>query len=298
MDRAALLSQYTSDQSRANYRKAWRHWDAWLGTQGKTEAAYVAWLGEQPRADRYASLQAFVAYLGGLVSPRTVKDYFDRIFKWLVLLDADLDYSAKRIRLRLPRVPMRRFAGLDHSMIATELRHCTPRFGLYLRVLAGSGMRETEALRLTPGMVRFDEVPCRLELPVEITKFNCARESYLPPHTAEMLRQRVADKDKGPDDPILIRRYSAYSLIEAEKEYARVRAAAGFETPNRKKYQQHDITLHSHRAYYITACTYAGVASFGHATAGHSKNLSVYYRMSPAVRRQTYADIAETVDWA
>ena len=275
--------------------KAWRHWDSWLG--GRNEAEFIEALNGMKRGQRYEVLQEFVGYLGGKVGARTVRDYFDRVFKWLVLSDADLDYTQKRIRITLPRVAVRRFGGLDREMIRLELKHCSKRYGLYLRVLAGSGMRETEALMLTPAMVQPEE-PVRLALPGEITKFGIPRETFLPPKTAALLAERITAQDLGADDPIFVRNFGKNSLLEMEKQYSRIRKAAGLETPNRRPHQQHDITLHSHRAFFISSCVHAGYESYGHALTGHASDMrAVYYRTTLAERQAIYRKIERLVDF-
>lgn len=297
MDRETLVNRYDSPSSQDNYRKAFNKFDLFLAHIGMDELKFIESLNQFTKGQRYELLQKLIDFLNVAVSPRTCRDYFDRLFKYFLLSDCPLDYTQKKLLLKFPRIIQRRLEGLDRDMIIKELTLCSENFGIYLRTLAGSGMRETEGLKLEPRMIHFEEYPVRLDLPQEITKFNIPRESFLPSNTAKLLQGLIESKEIKENQTIFIEKWNEKSLIDFEKYYARLRIKAEFETEDRKKHQQNDITLHSHRAFYLTTLTHNNLESFGHATAGHSKDLSVYFRTSLKVRQEKYASIMRLLDF-
>lgn len=297
MNRETLINRYSSPSSQDNYRKAFKKFDSYLSENKRTEEDFLKDLEELSKGQRYELLQSLIEFISQSVSPRSARDYFDRLFKYFLLCDCPLDYTQKKILLRFPRIIQRRLEGLDRDMIVKELEFCSDNFGNYLRFCSGSGSRETEALKIEPWMIHFEEYPVRVEFPSEITKFGIERESFLPPKTAEKIKEWIERKGIKQHETVFCDNWNENTLIDFEKYFEAVRRKAGFETKDRKKYQQNDITLHSHRAFYITTFEQNSLKSFGHATAGHSKDLSVYFRTSLKVRQQTYAMLMDLIDF-
>lgn len=306
--RDQFLKRFDKEATRQNYQKSFKKLDKFLNQKGITEEELLFELKEVEQFRKYEILQDLVSFLKLEVSPKVIRLYFDSLFKYFLLIGVPLDYTQKRIRLQFPRSSSKRFEGLDRDKIIrlleisqkpNEYNNLGGResFTAYMKTLVGTGMRETEGLRITPKMIKFDEFPPRLILPGEITKFSIPRETFLPTSTAKILQELIKKKEVTIDETIFTKNWTSETLVDYEKYFATIRTKAGLDTPDRKKHQQNDITLHSFRSYFITTFTDSGQDSFGHALAGHTKDLSVYYRKSLKERQILYAQVMSKLEF-
>ena len=167
----------------------------------------------------------------------------------------------------------------------------------YYSLLYGGGLRETEALRVTPSMFEFSSVT-RLRLPAEITKFSIERETMIAPIPANRIKEYIELNDFRNDDLIFLKEWKDEAdLIPFEIHFSRLRTRAGLDTVNRAKHQQNDITLHSFRSFFITTMTDHDLESFAHAMTGHSKYMDTYYRNSVDKRIEIFSKVAEYVNF-
>lgn len=306
--RIQFLDRFEKEATKNNYLKSFKKLDEFLISKGITEGEYLSQLKEVETFQKYKLLQELVTSIKDNVSPKVVRLYFDSLFKYFLIIGIPLDYTQKRLRVVFPRSTTRRFEGLDKEKILRLLQIATKpndennlggreSFTVYMKTLVGSGMRETEGLLIKPRMIKFDEFPPRLMIPGEIAKFNIERETFLPPSTAKTIKELIEKKNVGPDQTIFTLNWNVKTLEDYEKYFARIRRKAGYDTPDRKKYQQNDITLHSFRSYFITTFTDHKLESFGHALAGHTKDLSVYYRKSLKERQTLYAQVMSDLEF-
>jgi integrase len=290
MNREKFLERYESPSTVKNYVKAFKKLDSWLDKKNLIESQLIQTLKVSEVHLKYHILQEIIDHIKESVSSSVCRNYFESIFVYLLLQGSPLDYTEKRIRLKFPRISISKLEGLDENMIKEILKiKMSDNFKAYITLLLGGGLRETEALKVTPSMFRFDEYPTRLLLPKEITKFNIARETFCPPLVSERIKQIIKTKSIKPDQTIFVDQWHEDSLIGFEIYFANIRTKAKLDTPNRKPYQQNDITLHSFRSYFITIFTDNDLESFAYALTGHKKYLATYYRKSLEGRRQKYS---------
>lgn len=295
--RDEFLSRFDKQATKNNYLKAFIKLDHYLNSKQITEDQFILKLKDTTDFRNYNMLQNLVDSIKENVSPPTCRLYFDCLFKYFLIEGVPLDFTQKRLRIKLPRVINKNYEGLDYDNLVRLIDLSSVNYGIYLRTLAGSGMRETEGLLLEPSMIKFYEFPVRLILPGSITKFSIPRETFLPTNTAKKVQELIESKNVKPNETIFSYPVTERTLIEYEKNFASIRTRAGLDTPDRIRNQKNDITLHSCRAYFITTFTDNGQHDFGHALAGHSKYFSTYFRKSMKERQTIYSSIMSKVDF-
>lgn len=284
-----MLRQYTRNdyfkrfQNKNNLeyqKKSFKKFDHFLESNNFTENEFLTHIDNMDEFERYVELQNIIQFLSNYVSSGVVKKYFNNIFKYMIIRGLSLDYTKKKLLLTFPTIPKKIFDGLDEDKIKLLLFYANFEFKTYMTTLVGSGMRENECLSLQPYMILFNETPTRIKIPEEIAKFNIARETFLPDINSDRLRHLIDIQALSNYDNIF-----NMSLIQAEKQFSIIRRKANLQTPNRKKYQQNDFTLHSFRSYFITELGDITGNSFASALSGHGRYMKTYYR-KPFTKRQ------------
>lgn len=297
MTRQTFLDRSDNDSTIANYKKSFKKLDEFLQEQNITESNFIESLIKLPLHEKYQLLQKLIDSIKPKVSPGTTKQYFDNLFIYFLLEGAPLDYTQKKIRLSFPRKETKHFEGLDEDNIKNLLSHGSVNFQTYMSTLVGAGLRETEGLLLEPGMIKFDEYPVRIKIPGRIAKYNIAREPFLPPKNSEKLQDLIKTKQVKPGQTIFTDNYSKHTLKDFEQQFALIRTKCNLDTPNRKKYQQNDITLHSFRSFFITTVTDLLNEATAGALAGHSRYMKTYYRKPLHKRQLQFAPIMEALEF-
>jgi len=298
MNRIEFRNRAESTSTKKGYDKAFKKLDSFYQLSNINETQFFKMLSVKREGYKYEILQSLIDYIKTTVSPRVARGYFESLFMYFILCDLPLDYGQKRIRLKMPRVSQRRFEGLDKNKIESLMRlESSALHNAYYSLLYGGGLRETEALRVTPLMFEFANIT-RLKLPAEITKFNIERETMIAETPANRIKEYIELNDYRNNDLIFLDKWkSETDLIPFEKHFSRLRTKIGMDTPNRKPHQQNDITLHSFRSFFITTLTDHDLESFAHALTGHSKYMDTYYRKSIDKRIETFSKVAEFVNF-
>jgi integrase len=239
---------------------------------------------------RYNSLQRLVYFLQGQLTPRSTRNYFDSIFKYLLFIGCDLTHEQLGVRVQFPRIAVKIPEGLDRVGINTVLYLAEYRFGLYLKALAGGGLREDEAAQLTPNHIEFgyNDDPARVLVTKEIAKFGIEHETFLPKNLGLEIQNYIITNNIQKDQTIFVKKYGRHTVSDLGHMFEKIRRKAGLETKSRNKFAKNDIRLHSLRAWFITTWIDLGLESFGRALAGHKRFLTIYYRKSPAERLAGY----------
>lgn len=283
-----FLKRFESERTRTKYVVILKRFDSFLESRNQAFEDFQKQCAESEQHQKYNILQELVYFLSKELSPRSVRNYFDAIFKYLLYSGFEFDYTQRRIRVQFPRITNKRFEGLDRTLIMRLFGLADPRIYLYMRLLAGGGFREAECLQLKPKYFHFFEDPVRVDVVSEIAKFGIERETFIPKQTANLLQDYIRLKNIGNEDFIFVKEYRPSSVYIMDEAFSRLRKKAGLATPDRKKHQHNELKLHSFRAWFITTWSEIGKRDFGHALAGHSKELSVYYRTSKQMRAETY----------
>lgn len=297
MDRELFLKRFDSGKTRRKYEVILSRLDVFLKSRFANEDDAKQSINGMATNEKYNFLQDLVYDLSKDLSPRSVRNYFDSMFKYLLYSGFEFDYTQRRIRVQFPRIVSKRFEGLDRTIINLLLEKAPLRLGIYMRVLVGGGLRESEGLQLKPRFIMFDETPTRIKLDHSITKFSIERETFLPPNTSLYLKSYIQLNHIGMDDYIFVKNYKPSSVFTIDKAFAALRKKTGLQTLDRQRNQHNDIKLHALRAFFITTWTELGKPDFGHALAGHSKELSVYYRTSKQMRSETYLQYQNHFDF-
>jgi len=298
MDRIEFRNRAESISTKQGYDKAFKKFDSWLDVKQIQESKFLELLEGFEVHQKYNLLQEVIDFIKGSVSPRVARGYFETIFMYLVLVGSPLDYTQKKLRLKFPRAGQRRFEGLDRNKIDSIMRTETSVIHQgYYSLLYGAGLRETEALLVTPSMFEFSNIT-RLKLPAEITKFKIERETFIAEIPASRIKKIIELNDYRNDDLIFIEKYDELNtLIGFEKHFARIRSKAGLDTLNRKLHQQNDITLHSFRSFFITVLTDNDLESFAHAITGHRRYMDTYYRNSLDSRIEKFSKVSDKINF-
>lgn len=281
----------------SNYKKALKKLDNYLNDKNYNEGNWLDKLKGSSVEDLCKTWQDIIDFINGQVSARVTKEYFETIESYLGFFNIVISERQRKDRVFFPRSSKARFEGLDEIMIKRILEVETdPNMKAYYSLLYGGGLRETEALRVTPSMIMFNENPMRLILPKEITKFSIPRETFISTIPGTRIKNLVYAK-RIKNDQTIFAEYNESTLIKFEKHFAKLRASIGYDTANRKPHQQNDITLHSFRAYFTTVFMDNGLDYFGLAVTGHTKYMDTYFRKSLNQRQITFNQVAEKLNF-
>ena len=278
-----FLQRFSSASTKQNYIKALKHFEEFQKLNSSRHISTVLSAGEEQ--EKYQVLQDFIQFLSGKLSASVTKNYFDCCFNFLYYSGVKIEHQKKRYFLRFPKIHKKRFEGLDRDKIVLLLRSCTsPQFRCYLAMLAGSGLRESEALQIQKSDFRIvgDIAVCKVRS--EITKTKEQRDTMVP--AAVLEKYEFAES------------YSHAKLVYKEKLFSKLRRTAGLESPSRAARAQNDITLHSFRAYFISTFSDMGLTAFGHSLAGHRAYMDEYYRTSESDRLDNYRRAIKKLDFS
>lgn len=291
MDRELFLKRFGSAKTAKKYESIFAKLDEFYLSKGITEESFILQLRQPELNLRYNLLQDLVYFLQDGLSPRTVRNYFDSIFKYLLFSGCDLTHEQLGIRVQFPRVHKEIPEGLDRARIESLINHTTEyRLRLLFKALAGGGLREGEGIQLRPRNISFgyNDDPALVTVTKEIAKFGIAHQTFLPNKLSQELENFIKTNNIGMDDHIFVKKYTPHLVSALGHKFEWIRKKAGLETGNRNKFEKHKIRLHSFRAWFITQWIDLGFDSFGNALAGHTAHLTVYYRKSPEERLALY----------
>lgn len=297
MSRETFLKRSDNDSTIANYKKSFKKLDEFFQEHNLIEDSFIKQLIDLQLHEKYNLLQKLIDSIKTKVSPGTTKQYFDNLFIYFLLEGAPLDYTQKKIRLTFPRKEIIEFDGLSEDNIKSLFSHGSFNFQTYMSTLEGAGLRETEGLLLEPDMIKFDEYPVRIKIPARIAKYFIKRETFLPPKNAKRLQELIQIKKVAPGQTIFTEHYSKNTLKDFEQQFAIIRTKCNLDTPDRKKYQQNDFTLHSLRSYFITTVTDELNEATAGALAGHSRYMKTYYRKPLEKRQRQFAPIMRELEF-
>ena len=185
------LDRYTSRSTRELYRAS-------VVNAERYDSNYMTNFSDS--AVSWQNIQAWINHMNKSLSSHTVHNYFLCVLKWL---DANnlIDQRNIKQKVHLPRTTQRRMAGLSKDKIEYLLKHTYSVkknkddnwFNLYIRILLGGGLRETEALKLDTSMFEYIEnrTITKVDMPSTITKFGIARTTFLPPNCTIQLKQHI-----------------------------------------------------------------------------------------------------------
>lgn len=220
------------------------------------------------------------------IQPVTIKNYFSAIKGYLNYCGLRIHQEDIRQNLTFPRQVKEEKHPLSKAEIIKILDYASPKRKVLYLTLLSSAMRIEEACAIRKR--DFDESLSRIQIkiPAKFTKAKKARTTFISKE-AEKYVKPILNKIN-PDKLVFTenpdRRIA--KLIE-ESYFSRLRKKAGLI----EKYDSgvHKITLHSFRAYFISA--FSGInESIGHALAGHERYMDIYDRFSDEEKLEKYLE--------
>ena len=308
---ADFLATYQTPGTRRSYGAAVR---AFLDSVS-APSARTAGRGHLTPADRARYEALAVAYLtddrdraadiirsarAWTVTPQTARMRVAAIAEFLAHHGRDLsERDRKRIRAKLPRGgAVTRRGELTPGMLRTVAGHCDERGRALVLVLASSGMRIGEAVRVRLSDLDLDASPATIEIRPEFTKTRTGRLVFLSAEAADAARAWLAVRDrylcaaverasgcvgaKDRGDPRLF----PFTVGTAEDAWARVLAKAGLAERDERT-RRLVRPLHSLRAFFRSQLALGCPVDIVEVLMGHEGYLTDAYRRYP---RQQIAD--------
>jgi integrase len=139
--------------------------------------------------DPYSILSRYAAYLqnSSTISTLTLKQRVVTVKNFLEYHDVDLSPRKFKLKVKLPRVIRKSKEALSKENVIDILNECSDiRLKTYVMLLAGSGMRATEALSIRIKDLDLTCSPAKVSVRAEYTKTKVDRTIFL---TQEMVQQ-------------------------------------------------------------------------------------------------------------
>jgi len=246
------------------------------------------------KLDVYKVFERFVSELdkAGL-SPHTINGYVNRVKQYFAYNDVVLDKTAFRVKVGLPRVS----EPDDRAPTVEELRRILAwgklRTKALILVLASSGMRLGEAIRLKVGDIDFNSRPVRVQLsPKVASKTGEGRITYISDEAAEYLRQYLGERINYPeawvfpseaDESRHMSEDRAWRTIVDCIEKAGLGKAKEKTVMGRRKLHPHSL-----RKFFFSRVVGVIGETAAHALMGHGSYLKTYYKRPEEERARDY----------
>lgn len=279
-----------SDHSKHAAEMALRAFDRIVG---KSAEAVIDAVKKEKR-DVYNVFEEFTAKLDkASYSPHSISDYVNRVKQYFIYNDVALNKDLFRVKVGLPRVE----DPDDRAPTVEELRKILSwgkiRTKALILVLASSGMRVGEAIKLKVGDLDFSSKPTQVELSTQVaSKTGEARSTYISDEATEYLQRYLGDRVKQPDAWVFIseadeRRHMsddrAWRTITDSVEKAGLGKSKETTTRGRRK-----IHPHSLRKFFFSKVVGVIGETAAHALMGHGSYMKTYYRRTEEERRRDY----------
>lgn len=195
------LALYPNPNTRKSYKRALRRYieHIYAIPNGRRTTDYnglsIRYL--EGTRDLREDLRGFAVFLNRF-APKTATLYFTGVLLWLEENDLTLPpRELKRIAARLPKGGAQtRDQAIDHQFLRQVLPHLPLMGQALVLLLASSGMRIGEALKLSLDDIDLDCSPARIDIPGPITKNKSPRISFITEEAATVLREWLKVRPK------------------------------------------------------------------------------------------------------
>lgn len=223
-------------------------------------------------------------------NPKTIKTYFGFVKSYLrvchgikISIDDVKDYVIFPKQRKEPR------KAISIETLKQIFNSASPQRRALYYVLISSGMRISEALRLTKSNFHLNEDPIRITLHAEDTKQKEGRETYISSEAYDKLKPIL---DKKQDDELVFSNGGKLhnSVVVEECIFARLRVKLNL----LEKYHnspRYVTNIHSFRAYFHTKASQKHGSEYANALDGHGAYLKQYYRLSDEDRGKKYKEL-------
>ena len=222
-------------------------------------------------------LQNFVNYLDSDgIAPSTNRVYFNSIKKYLKYRGFEIHNDDVKNEIDFPVIVEEMEHALINEDVSKLLLYANPEKKMLYLVLASSGMRIEETLRLRKRDFNFELDRIMISIPGKYTKTKKSRITFVSSEAEKILKPHLK---RTHDDQLVFTDDENYLKVKnsAEKYFERVRKKAGF--LEKRDTGTHLVTLHSLRSFFITRCNRIDFG-LGNTLAGHSYYMKKYERFT------------------
>ena len=244
--------------------------------------------------DVYEVFDRFAAELdrAGL-SPNSINGYVNRVKQYFAYNDVVIDRSIFRVKVGLPRTE----EPDDRAPTVEEMRRILAwgklRTKALILVLASSGMRLGEAIRLKVGDIDFNSRPVKVRLSAKVaSKTGEGRIAYISDEAAEYLRQYLGDRINNPEDWVFQSEADESRHMSEDRAWRTIIDCIEKAGLGKKKettiHGRRKIHPHSFRKFFFSRVVGIIGETAAHALMGHGTYLKTYYKRPENVRARDY----------
>ncbi|MBM3232512.1 hypothetical protein FJZ21_04025 [Candidatus Pacearchaeota archaeon] len=265
--REDFLKKYEKPKTKKFVITCLNVWDSFLRHMQTDEKTILSIM--QDEGERYLILAHMVNYWKRNKSPKTIRDYFSFIKKWLRYNNIKIDDEKIKDHITFPKKLKERPVPLDRDKIKMLVENSKPIYKCLWLCLASTGMRVGELLQITISMIDFRIEPVKITIPANLTKTGVERITFLTPEAVRLLKDII--KDKKPEDRVF-----SFTYWAANRYMDRLRKRLGLNqrTINGKWFH---TRIHKFRKFTETTISNSVESEFAHAIIGHEKDRMEYY---------------------
>lgn len=235
-------------------------------------------------------------FMNDFVQWLIAQDYGSRsISHWFMFLKNYMRYNGIRIYnediksyVKIPKPLKERKKPLDPQTIKELVKRTGPFYGALILVLASSGMRIGEVIRLRMSKLDMTKEPWMVSVMAENAKMREERRTFISKEAMLALISLI--KDKKPEDLIFDFGTEDFTVIlnNVESWFSDLRKRTGF----KEKYSNgfHHVRIHAFRNFFISQ-TEKIHEGFGHALAGHGRYMVEYENYTDDELREFYLKV-------
>jgi len=279
-----------SDNSRHGAEMALKAFDRALGESAEVVIDRV----KREEVDVYSVFDRFVADLDerGL-SPNSIRGYVSRVMQYFAYNDVFLDKDVFRVKVGLPRVE----EPDDRAPTVEELRKILSwgklRTKTLMLVLASSGMRIGEAIKLHVKDVDFNSKPTKVTLSSEVaSKTGERRITYISDEATEYLKRYLDERIHHPEAWLFVSEADNSRHVSDDRAWRTIincvdKAGLG-KSKETTMQGRRKIHPHSLRKFFFSKVVGMIGEAAAHALMGHSSYMKTYYRRTDEERAKDY----------
>ena len=244
--------------------------------------------------DVYEVIDRFVDSLdkAGL-SPHTISGYVNRVMRYLAYSDVPLDNIKFRAKVVLPRLE----EPDDRAPTVEEIRRILSwgklRTKTLILVLASSGMRGGEAIKLKTRDLNLNSRPARIVLsPKVASKTGEGRTVYVSDEAVDYLKQYLRKRAEDGESWVFPSEANETQHMSEDRAWRTIvdcieKAGLG-KSKESTVYRRRKIHPHSFRKFFFSKVVGIISDTAAHALMGHGAYLKTYYRRTEEERAQDY----------
>lgn len=244
--------------------------------------------------DSYKVFERFAAELDRFgLSPHSISGYVNRVKQYFAYNDVVLDKTAFRVKVGLPRVE----GPDDRAPTVEEIRRILAwgklRTKALILVLASSGIRLGEAIRLKVKDVDFNSKPVRVRLsPKVASKTGQGRIAYISDEAAEYLKQYLGQRINEPETWVFPSEADETRHMSEDRAWRTIiecveKAGLG-KSKETTIHGRRKIHPHSFRKFFYSRVVGVIGETAAHAMMGHGSYMKTYYKRTEEERARDY----------